>query len=71
MIGFYGSFKQGETSNILLEYAGGGTLEDFLQRNDPPTDSEGIYKLWSAAFEPIKAIQHIHSINRDDDGVKG
>ncbi|KAI1623066.1 hypothetical protein EDD37DRAFT_651254 [Exophiala viscosa] len=68
VIGFFGSFRQGKTFNTLIEYASGGTLEDFLQKNDPPTDAEDIHKLWSAIFELTKAIQSIHSLSQDEGG---
>jgi len=68
VIGFCGSFTQGDTFNVLLEYANGGTLEDFLQKHEPPTNAEDIYKFWSAIFNLTKAIESIHAVSPDPSG---
>lgn len=36
LIGFYGSYRQGNSYNIILEYANEGTLEDYFRNMEPP-----------------------------------
>src|SRR5579871_3220705 len=61
IIGFYGSYKHGDDYNILLEFADKGTLEDYFQRETPPSRGDDIIKFWSRLFELIKALKAIHS----------
>lgn len=66
MIGFYGSFIQDGTFNILLEYADGGTLEDYFQMAREPSSGEEILKFWQALFGIIKALDKIHDVRSSD-----
>lgn len=66
LIKLLGSYKQGDTYNILLEYADRGTLEDFFQTTDPPTRGKDINNFWSGLFSVIKALQRIHATERPD-----
>jgi hypothetical protein len=67
LIKLLGSYKQGDTYNILLEYADRGTLEDFFQTTRPPSLGEDIILFWSRLFNVIKALLRIHSAERPDD----
>ncbi|KAF2687076.1 kinase-like protein [Lentithecium fluviatile CBS 122367] len=60
MVRFFGSWKQGHTYYMLLEYADGGTLESFLQDTAPPTKREHIIMFWERMFDLIKLIARIH-----------
>ncbi|KAF2191005.1 hypothetical protein K469DRAFT_746459 [Zopfia rhizophila CBS 207.26] len=66
MITFYGSFRQGRTYNILLEYANKGTLVDFFEETRPPIKEADITKFWSNLLEIIKPLQRIHELKRED-----
>ena len=66
MIGFYGSYRHGESCNLILEYANEGTLEDYLQKCSPPTAGPDIYKFWSGLLGLIKALEAIHYIVSGD-----
>nr|KAK5446067.1 hypothetical protein LTR18_003986 [Exophiala xenobiotica] len=65
-IGFYGSFKHGDTWNILLEYADCGSLEIYFNTAEPPSTGEDIIKQWKSMFEIIKAVRDIHTIQPRD-----
>lgn len=66
LIQFLGSYKQGDTHNILLEYADLGTLEDFFQNFDPPSLGEDIVLFWERLFNVVKALVRIHATKRPD-----
>ncbi len=66
IIGFYGSYVQDGSYNVLLEYADRGTLEDYLQSTPPPTTGEDIFKFWSALFNIIQALHLIHNVQGND-----
>jgi hypothetical protein len=66
LIKLLGSYKQGDTYNILLEYADRGTLEDFFQKTNPPSLGHDILLFWSRLFNVIKALQRIHATERPD-----
>jgi serine/threonine protein kinase len=66
IIGFYGSYEQDGSYNVLLEYADRGTLEDYLQNTPPPTTGLHIYKFWEALFNVIKGLKLIHSVQGDE-----
>jgi hypothetical protein len=61
IISFYGSFIHGDACNILLEYADKGSLEEFYQRETPPSRGEDIIKFWDRLFQLIDALKAIHS----------
>jgi serine/threonine protein kinase len=66
IIGFFGSIEQDGSYNVLLEYADGGTLEDYLQKTPSPTTGHEICKFWSAFFNVIKALTLIHNVRGKD-----
>lgn len=53
---------QGETRNIILEYADKGTLEQYFQTVEPPDSGEDILKFWESMFRPVKALMAIHKV---------
>jgi hypothetical protein len=61
IINFYGSYTHGDVCNIILEYADKGSLEEFYQRESPPSRGEDIIKFWDRLFQLIKALKVIHS----------
>ncbi|CZR62093.1 uncharacterized protein PAC_11990 [Phialocephala subalpina] len=63
LIGFYGSFCQGNTFNIILEYADKGTLERYFKDCRPPIQSEDIINFWDGLFKNIWAVGRIHNLD--------
>lgn len=59
LIGFYGGFTYRESFNLVLEFAKGGTLDDFFQRDERPATRD-ISNLWEAFFETIHGLMTIH-----------
>lgn len=62
MIGFYGSYLHGSTFNIILEYANGGTLEDYFRNIPPPVDGKDIFHVWSGLLQVWKALWTVHQV---------
>lgn len=71
LIGFFGGFEQGDTFNIILEYANGGTLEDFMHTRNAPYNGPGIYAFWESLLPLIRAISRIHNITYEDSVYQG
>ena len=70
VIQFLGSYKQGDTYNILLEYADRLTLEHFFKDVTPPTLGKDIALFWHRLFNLLKALSCIHTIERSE-GLNG
>lgn len=62
IIGYYGSFSQDETHILILEYADRGTLDEFLQALDPPSQGPEVMKLWKSLLAVQHALYYIHDI---------
>jgi serine/threonine protein kinase len=62
IIGFHGSFIRGDTYNILLEYADKGTLEDYFEKEVPPTEGEEIIEFWASLFSILHALYQIQNV---------
>lgn len=62
MIGFYGSFKQDNTYNVILEYADKGNLEQYFRTVSPPTREEDKIKFWERLFNLAKALVQMHGM---------
>jgi serine/threonine protein kinase len=61
-IGFYGSYTHGRTSNVILEYANEGTLEDYFKRVPPPSTGPEIYLFWSRLLALLRALDALHNL---------
>lgn len=61
IIRYFGSYTQQKTYNIILEWADGGTLEDFLRNPniDPPSTAQEIIAFWSGVFGLFDAVARI------------
>ncbi|KAF1948009.1 kinase-like protein [Clathrospora elynae] len=59
---FYGSWTQGDTCNMLLEYVGGDTLTRFFESNEPPTTEEDILKFWRNFIQIARPIARLHRL---------
>ena len=62
IIKFYGSYIHGDASNILLEYADMGTLEEYFKKESPPSRGVDIIKFWESLFQLTKGLKAIHSV---------
>lgn len=60
MIGFCGSYIQGNTFNIILEFADQGTLEQYFRNTPPPVRGDDIMDFWKGMFRTIQALHCIH-----------
>ena len=61
IIGFYTAFKHGSTYHCILEYADRGSLEEYLQKNAPPTDGIDIARLWKRVLGIIRGLKDLHN----------
>ncbi len=62
IIGFSGSYTHGDDYNILLEFADKGSLEEYFQKETPPSHDVDIINFWNGLFQLIKALKAIHSM---------
>lgn len=63
LIGFYGSFIQGNTFNIILEYADRNTLEHYFSDVRAPAKALDIVAFWEGLFDTILALKCIHDVD--------
>jgi serine/threonine protein kinase len=56
---FYGSWRQGDTYNILLEYIEGGTLEELFTK-DHGTTAWDMLSFWNKLFQVMDPVCRIH-----------
>jgi len=62
IVSFFGSFKHGDTFNIILEYANEGTLEDLMQNTPPPKSPGDLYELWGALLRLLQGLTTLHNL---------
>jgi serine/threonine protein kinase len=63
-LNYYGSFKRAGRAFIMLEYADGGSLLDFFNRNQLPLDRQELYGLWWSLSSLLFGLEHIHGLNQ-------
>lgn len=63
VVNFYGSFQQGETGNLLLEYVSGGTLQDYWNRTTCPRRPDDIHDFWSSMSGLLRGLEKVDQIN--------
>jgi serine/threonine protein kinase len=68
MIGFYGNFTQGNTYNVILEYADKGSLKDYFQNIPPPREEEHIVSFWTSLGGIIKGLHSVHCVETKQNG---
>ncbi|CAO2658216.1 Nn.00g059390.m01.CDS01 [Neocucurbitaria sp. VM-36] len=56
---FYGSWKQGDTRNILLEYVEGSTLTNFF-KHEHPTSEGDMVEFWSNLIQILGPVCRLH-----------
>lgn len=62
VVKYYGSFIQGDTYTIILEYADGGSLLEFYRRERPPKTWDDLRKFWDSMFRLLEALAVIHNV---------
>jgi len=62
LIGFYGNYRQGDSYNVILEFADKGSLEEYFRTVPPPREYEDIIEFWMGLFAVLKALTTIHNI---------
>ena len=70
IIGFYGSYKHGETQNVILEYANEGTLEDYFKQHPTPCTGPEIYSFWRSLLSLNRALDGIHNLAYKDQSAR-
>ena len=60
IVRYFGSFQHGSSFNIILEYADGGTLQDYYQKYPPPSTYEDIIAFLTALLDLLSALYTLH-----------
>ncbi|KAL9611816.1 MAG: hypothetical protein Q9167_003584 [Letrouitia subvulpina] len=60
IIAFYGGFERENMYNIILEYADGGSLDEFMERTPAPPDSNQLLVFWDQFFNILYGLAIIH-----------
>lgn len=68
VIKFYMGYEQGNTYNVILEYADKGDLEDFFKNTPPPSTGIDICHFFEGMFGLAEAVKEIHEPLPGDDG---
>ncbi|KAH8894516.1 hypothetical protein GQ53DRAFT_857922 [Thozetella sp. PMI_491] len=68
IVGYYGSFIQNGTYNLLLEYANGGNLLEFFSNNPHPETPEDVHLFWNGLFGVLKGLHCVHESFQLRDG---
>lgn len=66
----FGTFQQNGKRTIVLEWAPGGTLLDFLSRTLPPQSEEQVKKLWTRLSQLLHGLAFIHGMSPTDEASK-
>lgn len=62
IIAYYGSFYDHDTYSIILEYADGGNLDDFMRRTPEPPNREDMIEYWDRFCRITHGLAHIHGL---------
>ncbi|CAG8948909.1 hypothetical protein HYFRA_00002035 [Hymenoscyphus fraxineus] len=60
IVRYFGSFKRGNSLNVLLEYADKGTLDEFFEKQHHPTSGLKIIRFWEEMFKITRALAKLH-----------
>lgn len=66
IIGYCGTYVQDNTSNIILEYADQGDLDEYFKNVPQPATGGDIIKFWQHLFIIIKALTAIHKMKSSE-----
>ncbi|KAI0900157.1 hypothetical protein F4806DRAFT_493151 [Annulohypoxylon nitens] len=70
VITYYGSFRQNGTCNIILEYANGGDLAEFLRKTPQPKGDQ-IIQFWQSMSLCLKGLHCIHRLMNTGNNLNG
>ncbi|KAK0110693.1 hypothetical protein ONS96_002294 [Cadophora gregata f. sp. sojae] len=62
LIHYYGSYRQDDTYNIVLELADRGSLEQYLSYCQPPASGADILQFWGGLFKIVHGLVCIHNV---------
>lgn len=62
IIKYYGSFRQHDRYNIVLEHANGGDLAQFFRETPPPRNKADIKMFWKSIFQVLLGLERIHHL---------
>ena len=60
ILAYYGCFEQKDNYNLMLEWADGGNLDEYMRRAAPPRTSHDIMILWNNILGLVRALKTIH-----------
>ena len=66
IIACYGGFVHGNSYNLILEYADGGTLESFMRKTKPPSTIKDVLFFWDRLSDITHGIMCIHQTSRNE-----
>ncbi|KAF3001704.1 hypothetical protein E8E14_000681 [Neopestalotiopsis sp. 37M] len=67
IVGFYGSFTQGDTYNLVFEYVDGGNLLEFFKSTPPPTSPQDKHDFWTSYKGIFEGAHRIHQLTTHHD----
>ncbi|XDG09270.1 hypothetical protein ABKA04_008885 [Annulohypoxylon sp. FPYF3050] len=70
VITYYGSFRQSGTCNIILEYANGGDLAEFLRKTPHPKGDQ-VIQFWQSMSLCLKGLHCIHHLMNTGNNLNG
>lgn len=70
IITFHGSWQQGDTFNLLLEYADMGSLSGYFQNTPPPQEGKDIMLFWKSFLGVVMGLCRIHELRVDDQSTE-
>ncbi|KAF2672995.1 hypothetical protein BT63DRAFT_410056 [Microthyrium microscopicum] len=71
IIRYHGSFQHDQTFNIILEYADGGTLEDYFRTTTPPQTYADVFIFWRSLLQIPRALNKISNTDRSIPSTNG
>ena len=65
IIAFYGGFEQESSYNIILEYADGGNLDQYMELTPSPTNRQERHDFWINFLDIFDGLAVIHGEGED------
>jgi len=66
IVGYYGSFVQNGTFNLLLQFADGGNLLEYYANTPPPREPADVQRFWKSLFAVFQGLHAVHRITPSD-----
>lgn len=61
LLKYYGTYTHGDDEyNLVLEYADGGTWEEFMKAHSPPGREQDIISVWKSLLDVSQALHRAH-----------